>query len=127
MLLATVCCCGLRLPERAVSAAGAKAILDLPKTLEVLETQGVPVIAYGQDDFPAFWSRDSGLKSPLMLNSPAAIANFQKMRDLLGVDGGMLIATAAGGTGAIFFTLAGIATVTKKDFSFLGKFLFVGF
>ena len=42
--------------------------------------------------FPAFWSRDSGLKSPLMLNSPAAIANFQKMRDLLGVDGGMLIA-----------------------------------
>ena len=41
-------------------------------------------------------------------------------------NGGMLIATAAGGTGAIFFTLAGIATVTKKDFSFLGKFLFVG-
>lgn len=41
-------------------------------------------------------------------------------------NGGVLIATAAGGTGAIFFTLAGIATVTKKDFSFLGKFLFVG-
>ena len=41
-------------------------------------------------------------------------------------NGGVLIATAAGGTGAIFFTLAGIATVTKKDFSFLGKFLFIG-
>jgi len=41
-------------------------------------------------------------------------------------NGGSLIATAAGGTGAIFFTLAGIATVTKKDFSFLGKFLFIG-
>ena len=41
-------------------------------------------------------------------------------------NGGALIATAAGGTGAIFFTLAGIATVTKKDFGFLGKFLFIG-
>ena len=41
-------------------------------------------------------------------------------------NGPTLIATAAGGTGAIFFTLAGIATVTKKDFSFLGKFLFIG-
>ena len=41
-------------------------------------------------------------------------------------NGGSLIATAAGGTGAIFFTLAGVATVTKKDFGFLGKFLFIG-
>jgi modulator of FtsH protease len=41
-------------------------------------------------------------------------------------NGGSLIAMAAGGTGAIFFTLAGVATVTKKDFSFLGNFLFVG-
>jgi pseudouridine-5'-phosphate glycosidase len=75
-----------------VVCAGAKAILDIPKTLEVLETRGVPVVTYDSDIFPAFWSRDSGLKSPLMLNSPAAIANFQNMRDLLGVDGGMLIA-----------------------------------
>ena len=51
-----------------VVAAGAKAILDLPKTLEVLETQGVPVISYGQDDFPAFWSRSSGLKAPLRMD-----------------------------------------------------------
>jgi len=75
-----------------VVCAGAKAILDIPKTLEVLETRGVPVVTYDSDIFPAFWSRDSGLKSPLMLNSPAAIANFQAMRDQLGVDGGMLVA-----------------------------------
>jgi len=75
-----------------VVCAGAKAILDIPKTLEVLETRGVPVVTYDSPVFPAFWSRDSGLKSPLTLNSPAAIANFQHMRDQLGVDGGMLIA-----------------------------------
>jgi pseudouridine-5'-phosphate glycosidase len=75
-----------------VVCAGAKAILDIPKTLEVLETRGVPVVTYDSPTFPAFWSRDSGLKSPLTLNSPAAIANFQTVRDQLGVDGGMLIA-----------------------------------
>jgi len=53
-----------------VVAAGAKAILDLPKTLEVLETYGVPVIAFGQDDFPAFWSRSSGLPAPLRMIPP---------------------------------------------------------
>jgi pseudouridylate synthase len=57
-----------------VVAAGAKAILDLPKTLEYLETLGVPVIAFGQDDFPAFWSRSSGLKAPLRMDSAADIA-----------------------------------------------------
>ena len=76
----------------AVVCAGAKAILDIPKPLEVLETRGVPVVTYDSPVFPAFWSRDSGLKSPLTLNSPAAIANFQTVRDQLGVDGGMLIA-----------------------------------
>lgn len=75
-----------------VVCAGAKAILDVPKTLEVLETRGVPVVTYDSEEFPAFWSRASGLRSPLSLPSPAAIANFQKMRDQLGIDGGMLIA-----------------------------------
>jgi pseudouridine-5'-phosphate glycosidase len=75
-----------------VVCAGAKAILDIPKTLEVLETRGVPVVTYDSPVFPAFWSRDSGLKSPLMLNSPAAIANFQAVREELGITGGMLIA-----------------------------------
>lgn len=75
-----------------VVAAGAKAILDLPKTLEVLETQGVPVIAYGQDDFPAFWSRSSGLKAPLRMDDPAQIAAAHKMRATLGLPGGQLVA-----------------------------------
>jgi pseudouridine-5'-phosphate glycosidase len=74
-----------------VICAGAKAILDIPKTLEVLETRGVPVVTVGQDEFPAFWSRDSGLKSPLRLDSPSGIANFQRKREALGIGGGMLI------------------------------------
>lgn len=85
------------LPELAqtavtVVAAGAKAILDLPKTLEYLETAGVPVIAYGQDDFPAFWSRSSGLKAPLRMDSAGAIAAAHRMRATLGLPGGQLVA-----------------------------------
>ncbi|NHB77297.1 pseudouridine-5'-phosphate glycosidase [Rhodobacter calidifons] len=82
------------LAETAVSvvAAGAKAILDLPKTLEVLETLGVPVIAFGQDDFPAFWSRSSGLRAPLRMDHPADIAAAHRLRGRLGLPGGQLIA-----------------------------------
>lgn len=75
-----------------VVAAGAKAILDLPKTLEVLETNGVPVIAYGQNDFPAFWSRESGLRAPLRADTPAEIAAAHRMRAALGLPGGQLVA-----------------------------------
>ncbi|MEO6298900.1 MAG: pseudouridine-5'-phosphate glycosidase [Paracoccaceae bacterium] len=75
-----------------VVAAGAKAILDLPKTLEVLETQGVPVIAFGQDDFPAFWSRSSSMRSPLRLDNAAEIAAAHIIRGRLGLPGGQLIA-----------------------------------
>lgn len=75
-----------------VVSAGAKAILDIPKTLEALETRGVPVVAYGQDAMPAFWSRDSGLKAPLRLDTPEAIARFEATRRALGGHGGMLIA-----------------------------------
>ena len=78
--------------EVIVICAGAKAILDIPKTLEVLETRGVPVVTLGSEIFPAFWSRDSGLKSPLFLGEPKAIANFQKTRTAMGISGGMLIA-----------------------------------
>jgi pseudouridine-5'-phosphate glycosidase len=74
-----------------VVCAGAKAILDVPKTLEVLETKGVPVVTLGQDDFPAFWSRSSGLKSPLRLDSADRIAAFQRAREAFGIAGGMLI------------------------------------
>jgi pseudouridylate synthase len=75
-----------------VVCAGAKAILDIPKTLEVLETHGVPVIAYGQDDFPAFWSRSSGLTSPLRMDTPDAIAIAHNTRASLGLAGGQLVA-----------------------------------
>lgn len=74
-----------------VVSAGAKAILDLPKTLEVLETLGVPVIAVGQDELPAFWSRRSGLRAPLRLDSPDAIADAHLMRARLGIPGGQLV------------------------------------
>ncbi len=75
-----------------VIAAGAKAILDLPKTLEVLETLGVPVIAFGQDDFPAFWSASSGIKAPLRMDSADTVAAAHRMRARLGLPGGQLIA-----------------------------------
>lgn len=75
-----------------VVAAGAKAILDLPKTWEVLETLGVPVIAYGQDELPAFWSRGSGIPAPLRMDSPAEIAASAAMRARLGLMGGQLVA-----------------------------------
>ena len=74
-----------------VVAAGAKAILDLPKTLEVLETLGVPVIAFGQDPLPAFWSRDSGLAAPLRMDDPAQIARAGLLRTDLGLSGGQLV------------------------------------
>ncbi|AGT08453.1 pseudouridine-5'-phosphate glycosidase [Paracoccus aminophilus] len=81
----------LALTPVTVVCAGAKAILDLAKTLEVLETLGVPVIAYGQDALPAFWSRDSGLKAPLRFDDPAQIAAAARMRRELGLVGGQLI------------------------------------
>jgi pseudouridine-5'-phosphate glycosidase len=77
-----------------VVAGGAKALLDLPKTLEVLETYGVPVIGYRIDEFPAFWSRSSGLPIPIRLDSAADIAAFVAARDALGLDGGALVANA---------------------------------
>ena len=75
-----------------VICAGAKAILDLPKTLEVLETLGVPVIAYGQDQLPAFWSRESGLRAPLRMDSAAEIARAAATRRALNIPGGQLVA-----------------------------------
>ena len=75
-----------------VVAAGAKAILDLPKTFEVLETLGVPVIAYGQDVLPAFWSAQSDMAAPLRLDSAQAIAAAHRMRAQMGLEGGQLVA-----------------------------------
>jgi len=76
----------------AVVAAGAKAILDIPKTLEVLETYGVPVITFRQTMFPAFWSRSSGLTSPMTADDPLDVARAWKMQRRLGMRSGCVIA-----------------------------------
>ncbi len=75
-----------------VVAAGAKAILDIPKTLEVLETLGVPVIGYRTDQFPAFWSRDSARSAPVRLDEPSQIARAHRLRTAMGLAGGQLVA-----------------------------------
>jgi pseudouridylate synthase len=75
-----------------VVCAGAKAILDLPKTLEVLETLGVPVIGYATDTLPAFWCRSSGLELAARCDTPAAVAAAIRMQQTLGYPGGGLVA-----------------------------------
>jgi pseudouridylate synthase len=76
----------------AVVCAGAKALLDLSKTLEYLETRGVPVIGYQTSEFPAFWSRSSGLPVPLRLDSTAGIARMLEVKWSLGLEGGAVVA-----------------------------------
>jgi pseudouridine-5'-phosphate glycosidase len=99
-----------------VVAAGAKAILDLPKTLEVLETLGVPVIAVGQIQFPAFWSSKSDLKAPLRMDTPAQIAASHRMRAGLGISGGQLVANPIPAEFEIpGATLASLITRALKD------------
>lgn len=95
-----------------VVCAGAKAILDLPKTLEVLETYGVPVIAYGQDDLPAFWSRQSGLKAPLRLDDPRAIARAHLTRQAMGLAGGQLVTNPIPADDEIAFNEMQVAVAT---------------
>ncbi|MFH1119017.1 MAG: pseudouridine-5'-phosphate glycosidase [Bacteroidota bacterium] len=76
----------------AVVSAGVKSILDIGLTLEYLETGGVPVVTFGQDVFPAFYSRSSGFRSPLRLDDPSAIAAMLKAKWDLGISGSVLIA-----------------------------------
>ncbi len=74
-----------------VVCAGAKAILDLKLTLEYLETHGVPVIGFGTEELPAFYSRHSGLKVDYRMDTPGEIAAaFRAQRDM-GLKGGMLV------------------------------------
>jgi pseudouridine-5'-phosphate glycosidase len=68
----------LRKSPLVVVCSGAKAILDLPATLEVLETLGIPVIGYQTDEFPAFYSAQSGLKVPLRAESPQQVAEIAR-------------------------------------------------
>lgn len=76
----------------AVVSAGVKSILDIGHTLEYLETKGIPVVTYGQDEFPSFYSRKSGFRSPLRLDSPGEIAALLHTKWTLGLEGSVLIA-----------------------------------
>jgi len=76
----------------AVVSAGPKAILDLPLTMEYLETHGVPVIGYGTDELPAFWSRQSGIALNDRADTPEEIAAIMKTKWALGLTGGLMIA-----------------------------------
>lgn len=76
----------------AVVCAGAKSILDLPLTLEYLETHGVPVVGFGTDEFPAFYTRRSGLSVDCRLDSPEAVANLLKIKWEMGLRGGVVVA-----------------------------------
>ncbi|MES1151598.1 MAG: pseudouridine-5'-phosphate glycosidase [Dongia sp.] len=76
----------------AVVSAGAKSILDIGRTLEMLETLSVPVIAYKSDAFPAFYSRQSGFSAPMRMETPLEIAHFLRARWELSPRGGVSIA-----------------------------------
>ena len=77
----------------AVVCAGAKSILDIGLTLEYLETHGVPVISCGQDNFAAFYTRDSGFRADFRLDEPEAQARFIRAKWDLGLEGGVVVST----------------------------------
>jgi pseudouridine-5'-phosphate glycosidase len=74
-----------------VVCSGAKAILDLPRTREVLETRGVPVVGYGTEGFPAFYSRRSDLKADVAVETPEEVARLARMRTQLGLSAAILV------------------------------------
>ena len=76
----------------AVISAGVKSILDIGLTLEYLETMGIPVVTFGQDEFPSFYSSKSGFKSPLRIDNPEDIASMLKIKWAIGLNGSVLIA-----------------------------------
>ncbi len=82
----------LGLTDVAVVSAGVKSLLDIGRTLEVLETLGVPVITVGSDDFPSFYSRSSGFTSPLRLDTAAEVAATMRAKWGLGLAGGVVVA-----------------------------------
>ena len=84
-----------------VVASGVKAILDIPKTLEMLETLGVSVAVFGQSEFPAFWARSSGIAAGVRLDAPAQFAAAFAKRRKLGIPGAMLAANPVPSTAEI--------------------------
>lgn len=87
-----------------VVCAGAKAILDLPATLEYLETMGVAVIGYRTDEFPAFYSRESGLKTSARAESPGEVADFWHAHQALGLRSSVLVVNPVPDADAILRT-----------------------
>jgi pseudouridine-5'-phosphate glycosidase len=79
-----------RTPVTVVSS-GAKSILDLPATREVLETHGVPIIGYGTDELPAFFARSSGLPVDIRLDTPEAVARVMQAHRQTGLQNGILV------------------------------------
>jgi pseudouridine-5'-phosphate glycosidase len=76
----------------AVVCAGVKSILDIGLTLETLETLGVPVLGYGAEEFPSFYSRESGHRAPMRVDSPADVAGIMRAKWDLGLAGGIVVA-----------------------------------
>jgi len=76
----------------AVVSAGVKSILDIALTLEYMETMGIPVVTFGQDEFPSFYSSKSGHTSPLRLDTPGEIARMLHTKWQMGLEGAVLIA-----------------------------------
>ena len=82
----------LKMTDVTVICAGVKSILDIGGTLEYLETAGVPVITYGSDSFPAFFSRYSPFPAECRIDEPKAIADLMNAKEALGLKGGVLVA-----------------------------------
>jgi pseudouridylate synthase len=96
----------------AVVCAGAKSILDIGLTLEYLETHGVPVLACGQDNFAAFYARDSGFRADFRLDDAAAQARFVRTKWDLGLAGGVVVSTPVPQEAAM--TRAEVDTLTDQ-------------
>jgi Uncharacterized enzyme involved in pigment biosynthesis len=101
--------------EVAVICAGAKSILDLPKTLEYLETKGVPVIGYGTDEFPAFYTSRSGLKLEERADSPSEVARLLAAKWGLGLGGGVVIGNPVPAASSMDGAAIGAAIETALD------------
>ena len=82
----------LKMTDVTVVCAGVKSILDIGATLEYLETSGVPVITYGADSFPAFYSRESGFAAECRIDEPEKISALIRTKEQLGLRGGILVA-----------------------------------
>ena len=104
----------------AVVSAGAKSILDLPNTLEALETAGVPVVGWGTDEFPAFFVRSSGLKLVHRAEGAEEVAAMMRAATEVGLRGGMLVAVpvpaeAEADAGAVQAATEAALEAAKRD------------